>query len=46
MHIWDITSVNMLNSVVNKFKAQQIKVHIIGLNEASHTLIDQYSTHS
>ena len=45
-HIWDITSVNMLNSVVNKFKAQQIKVHIIGLNEASHTLIDQYSTHS
>lgn len=44
-HIWDITSVNMLNSVVNKFKAQQIKVHIIGLNEASHTLIDQYSTY-
>lgn len=43
-HIWDITSVNMLNTVVNKFKAQQIKVHIIGLNEASHTLIDQYST--
>lgn len=45
-HIWDITSVNMLNTVVNKFKAQQIKVHIIGLNEASHTLIDQYSTRS
>lgn len=45
-HIWDITSVNMLNTVVKKFKDQQIKVHIIGLNEASHTLIDQYSAHS
>ena len=43
-HIWDITSVNMLNNVVQKFKAQNIEVNIIGLNEASRTLVDRYSS--
>lgn len=42
-HIWDITSVNMLNNVVQKFKDQNIQVEIIGLNEASSTLIDRYN---
>ncbi len=40
-HIWDMTSVNMLNTVVQKFKDQHIDVEIIGLNEASSTLIDR-----
>jgi sulfate permease, SulP family len=43
-HIWDITSVNMLYSVVNKFKAQGISVNLVGLNEASSTLIDKYQS--
>lgn len=42
-HIWDVTSVNMFNSVVKKFNAQNIEVKIIGLNEASSTLIDKYN---
>ncbi|TCB55958.1 SulP family inorganic anion transporter [Acinetobacter terrestris] len=42
-HIWDITSVNMLNNVVQKFKDQNIEVTVLGLNEASSTLIDQYN---
>ncbi|RKG55822.1 SulP family inorganic anion transporter [Acinetobacter cumulans] len=40
-HIWDITSVNMLNTVVEKFEQQGISVKLIGLNEASATLIDR-----
>ena len=40
-HIWDITSVNMLNSVVEKFEAKGIKTKLLGLNEASATLIDR-----
>ena len=40
-HIWDITSVNMLNSVVEKFEAKGIKTQLLGLNEASATLIDR-----
>lgn len=42
-HIWDITSVNMLNNVVQKFKAQNIEVEVRGLNEASNRLIDRYN---
>lgn len=40
-NIWDITSVNMFNSVVQKFKDQGIHVKVVGLNEASSTLIDR-----
>ncbi len=43
-HIWDITSVNMLSTVVQKFKDQGIHVDVVGLNEASSTLIDRYRT--
>lgn len=43
-HIWDVTSVNMLNNVIQKFKVQGIDVTVIGLNEASSTLIDRFST--
>lgn len=43
-HIWDITSVNMLKTVVQKFEAQGIPVEVIGLNETSSTLIDRINT--
>ncbi|AXY61720.1 SulP family inorganic anion transporter [Acinetobacter sp. WCHAc010052] len=43
-HIWDITSVNMLNTVVQKFESQGIQVKVIGLNEASSLLIERINT--
>lgn len=43
-HVWDVTSVNMLNNVIQKFKAQNIDVRVIDLNEASSTLIDRFSS--
>lgn len=42
-HVWDITSVNMLNTVVQKFRDQGIDIEVVGLNEASSTLIDRYN---
>ena len=42
-HIWDVTSVNILNSIIDKYESQGIQVSVIGLNEASSTLIDQVS---
>lgn len=42
-HIWDITSVNMLNQVQNKFLQNNIQVEIIGMNEASRSLVAQFS---
>ena len=44
-HIWDVTSVNMLLNVIKKFEALGIAVQLIGLNDASSTLIVKYNSH-
>ena len=43
-HIWDMTSVQMLNAVIEKFEAHGVVVEVLGLNEASSTLIDRISS--
>lgn len=44
-HFWDITAVNALDKVVLKFRREGVMVDIIGLNEASTTLVDRYGIH-
>jgi sulfate permease, SulP family len=39
-HFWDITAVAALDRVVQRFKAHDIEVEVLGLNRASATLID------
>ena len=43
-HIWDMTSVHMLNAVVEQFEVHGVVVEVLGLNEASSTLIDRISS--
>jgi SulP family sulfate permease len=38
-HFWDITAVAALERVVQRFKAHGVAVEVVGLNEASSTLI-------
>ena len=45
-HIWDVTSVAMLDSVVNKFQKNGANVTVRSLNEASSIMIDKYGTHA
>ncbi|MBS5992979.1 MAG: SulP family inorganic anion transporter, partial [Acinetobacter baumannii] len=45
-HIWDVTSVAMLGSAVEKFQKNGIQVTVRGLNEASSIMIDKYGTHA
>jgi sulfate permease, SulP family len=45
-HIWDVTSVAMLDSVINKFKTNVSHVTVRGLNEASTYMIDKYGIHA
>jgi SulP family sulfate permease len=40
-HFWDITAVAALDRVVQRFKAHDIEVEVLGLNQASATLIDR-----
>lgn len=44
-HFWDITAIGALDKVVIKFRREGTEVNIIGLNEASATLVDKFGVH-
>ncbi len=44
-HFWDITAVSALDKVVIKFRRAGVDVQVIGLNEASATLVDKFTVH-
>ncbi len=44
-HFWDISSVAALDKVVLKFRRDGADVDVIGLNEASATLVDRVAIH-
>lgn len=44
-HIWDISSVAAVDMVVLKFRREGTKVSLIGMNEASETIVDKLALH-
>ena len=44
-HFWDLTSVGALDKVVLKFRREGAEVEVIGLNEASATIVDRLAIH-
>ena len=44
-HFWDITAVAALDKVVLKFRREGTAVEVIGLNEASATIVDRFAVH-
>lgn len=44
-HFWDITAVSSLDKVVLKFRREGTMVELLGLNEASATLVDKFAVH-
>ncbi len=44
-HFWDITAVGALDKVVLKFRREGADVEVIGLNEASATIVDRFGVH-
>lgn len=44
-HIWDISSVAAVDMVVLKFRREGAKVHLVGMNEASETIVDRLALH-
>jgi SulP family sulfate permease len=44
-HIWDLTAIAALDRVVLKFRREGTEVALLGLNEASATLVDKLATH-
>ncbi len=44
-HFWDVTAVSALDKVVLKFRREDTEVEVIGLDDASATLIDRFAVH-
>ncbi|MEM8663925.1 MAG: SulP family inorganic anion transporter [Pseudomonadota bacterium] len=44
-HIWDISSVAALDSIVLKFRREGAEVELVGLNRASETIVDELAIH-
>ncbi|MDD3519541.1 MAG: SulP family inorganic anion transporter [Chromatiales bacterium] len=44
-HFWDITAVSALDKVVIKFRRNGTAVELVGLNEASATIVDRFAIH-
>jgi SulP family sulfate permease len=44
-HFWDVTAVSALDKVVIKFRRENMQVEVIGLNEASATMVDRFAVH-
>ena len=44
-HFWDITAVGALDKAVIKFRREGSEVEVIGLNEASATIVDRFGVH-
>ncbi len=44
-HFWDITAVAALDKVVLKFRREGTQVAVVGMNEASATIVDKFATH-
>jgi sulfate permease, SulP family len=44
-HFWDITAVSALDKIVIKFRRAGANVEVIGMNEASATIVDRFGVH-
>lgn len=45
-HFWDITAVTTLDKVVIKFRREGAEVDIIGMSEATATMVDKFAVHN
>jgi SulP family sulfate permease len=45
-HFWDITAISSLDKVVLKFRREGTDVQLLGLNDASATLVDKFAVHN
>jgi len=45
-HFWDITAVRTLDKVVVDFRREGIEVEVVGMNEATATIVDKHGVHN
>ncbi|MGV8955884.1 MAG: SulP family inorganic anion transporter [Cypionkella sp.] len=45
-HIWDLTGVNAVDTAVLKFRREGVAVELVGMNDASSTIMDELAMHN
>ncbi|MCX8281043.1 SulP family inorganic anion transporter [Phyllobacterium sp. 0TCS1.6C] len=45
-HVWDLTGVGAIDRAVLKFRKQGIEAEVVGMNEASATIMDKLAVHN
>lgn len=45
-HLWDVSAIAALDKVVIKFRREGAEVEVLGLNEASATMVDRFAIHN
>lgn len=45
-HFWDLTSVAALDKVIIRFRREGCQVNVVGMNEASSTVVDKFGVHN
>ncbi|MGM0516742.1 MAG: SulP family inorganic anion transporter [Pseudomonadota bacterium] len=45
-HFWDITAVRALDKVVVDFRREGIEVEVVGMNQATATIVDKHGVHN
>jgi SulP family sulfate permease len=45
-HFWDITAVRALDKVVVDFRREGVEVEVVGMNEATATIVDRHGVHN
>ncbi len=44
-HFWDVTAIGALDDIVLKLRRHKAQVEVVGLNEASATMVEKFATH-
>jgi SulP family sulfate permease len=44
-HFWDVTAIGALDDIVLKLRRHNARVDVVGLNEASATMVEKFATH-
>jgi SulP family sulfate permease len=45
-HFWDLTSVAALDKVIIRFRREGCDVEVVGMNQASSTVVDKFGVHN
>jgi SulP family sulfate permease len=45
-HFWDISAIGVLDKAILKFRREGARVEVLGMNQASTSLVDRFATHN